>query len=126
RRSSMRMLIGIVLVVAVAAGLAGIGTQIYNAGIAQGIAQSGKLPSTGPGAGPHPHPFYPYYGPFHGFGFGFFGLLWRVLVIFLRFGVLRRAFWGGGPGSGSYGRGAPRWFEEWHRQAHEPKGTGTV
>ncbi len=123
----MRMLTGIVLVVAVAAGLAGVGTQIYNAGVAQGIAQSGKLPSPGPGAGPYPYPFYPYYGgPFHLFGFGFFGLLWMVLLIFLVFAVLRRAYWGGRPWGGSYGRGAPRWFEEWHRQAHEPKTTGTV
>lgn len=123
----MRMLTGIVLVVAVAAGLAGVGTQIYNAGVAQGIAQSGKLPSPGPGAGPYPYPFYPYYGgPFHPFGFGFFGLLWMVLLIFLVFAVLRRAYWGGRPWGGSYGRGAPRWFEEWHRQAHEPKTTGTV
>jgi hypothetical protein len=123
----MRTLIGIVLVVAVAAGLAGIGTHIYNLGVAQGIAQAGKLPSPGPGAGPYPvypYPFYPYGGPFHGFGFGFFGLLWMVLLIFLLFAVLRRAYWGGRPWGGSYGRGAPRWFEEWHRQAHEPKSTG--
>jgi hypothetical protein len=121
----MRTVIGILLVVAVAAGLAGIGTHIYNLGVAQGIAQAGKLPS--PGAGPYPvypYPFYPYGGPFHGFGFGFFGLLWMVLLIFLLFAVARRAFWGGRHRGGWQGRGAPSWFEEWHRQAHEPKGTG--
>ena len=122
----MRTLIGVLLVVAVVAGLAGVGTQIYNLGVAQGIAQAGKLPSPGPGTGPYypmyPYSFYPYGGPFH--GFGFLGLLWMVLLIFLVVAVLRRAFWGGRRWGGSYGGGAPRWFEEWHRQAHEPKSTG--
>jgi hypothetical protein len=125
----MRMLIGILVLVAVVAGVAGIGTHIYNLGVAQGIAQAQKLPSQGPGVGPYPaypYPFYPYGGPFHGFGFGFFGLLWMVLLIFLVLAILRRV-WGGGRWGGPSGRGAPRWFEEWHRQAHESRGsTGTV
>ncbi len=126
----MRMVIGILLVAAVAAAVAGVGAQIYHLGVAQGIAQAGKLPSPAPGAGPdpaYPYPFYPYGGPFHGFGFGLFGLLWTVLLIFLLLAIARRAFWGWGGRrwGGCQGRGgAPHWFEEWHRQAHEPKGTG--
>ena len=131
----MRVLIGLLLAVAVAGAAVGIGTHLYNLGVAQGIAQSGKLPTPGPGAGPYPaypypYPYYPYGGPFHAFGFGFFGLLWVILLAFLFFGLARRAYWGWGggrhwgPGSG---RGGPRWLEEWHRHAHEPKeSSGTV
>lgn len=102
---------------------AAVGFWAFQAGVAQGIEQSGKIavPPAG-AAGPYPYPYpSPYYGWHRPWGFGFFfGPLffiafWLLLVrgVFWR----RRAWYGGygGPcGGGPYGR-----FEEWHRQAHE-------
>jgi len=127
----MRILVGVLLVLAVVGIVGGIATYSYNSGVAQGLAQSGKLPVPGPGAGPYPaypYPVYPYGYPFHGpFGFGFFGLLGPILFIFLLFALLRGAFWRGYAWGGHGGKGVPPRFEEWHRKAHESKGsTGTV
>ncbi len=127
----MRTIIGIVLVLAVVGGVAGIATFSYNSGVAQGLAQGGKLPAPGPGAGPYPgypYPVYPYGYPFHGpFGFGFFGFLWPILFVFLVFALIRGMFWQGHAWGGHWGKGVPHRFEEWHRRAHESKGTaGTV
>jgi uncharacterized membrane protein len=128
----MRAIVGILLVLAVAAGVAGVTTYSYNLGVAQGLAQSGKVPPPGPGVGPYPaypYPGYPYGYPFHGpfgFGFGFFGVLWTVLLVFLVLSLLRGLIWRGygwGGHRGHWGRGAPPWFEEWHRRAHESPGT---
>ena len=130
----MRVVVGVLLVLAVVAGVTGLATYTYNSGVAQGLAQSGKLPSPGPGVGPYPgypYPMYPYGYPFHGpfgFGFGFFGVLWTVLIVFLLLGLVRRLFWRGygwGGHGRHWGRGVPPWFEEWHRRAHEPKGTAS-
>lgn len=107
-----------VLLVALAAGAVG-----YNLGIGANIAASGVTPLA-----------YPVYG--WGFGFGhFFGFIFFILIIFLIFGAIRRAAWGGhrgyGPGMGrGYGYGPGGWkhgpagdeFERWHRRAHgEPE-----
>lgn len=118
----MRAIIGVLLVLAV---LAGVATYSYNLGVAQGFAQSGKLPSPAPGAGPYPaYPIYPYGYPYHGpFGFGFFGLFWAVLLVFIVLALLRGLSWRRHAWGGSWGKGAPPWFEEWHRRAHESKGT---
>jgi hypothetical protein len=140
----MRIVVGVLLVLALAAGISGISTYSYHLGLAQGVAQgaaqSGQAPAPAPGA-PYPmHPYgYGWYGPygygFHGpFGFGFFGffwpLLWIVLLVFLFRGLYRgRGYWRGGPhGSGPCGGGGgPRWLEEWHRREHEAKSQpGTV
>jgi hypothetical protein len=130
----MRIAIGIVLVLALAAGVAGVVTHAYNLGVAQGLAQSGKVPVPGPGVGPFPvYPYSPYgypygYYPFHGpFGFGFFGFLGPILFVFLVFALLRVLFWRGHGWGGHSARGVPQRFEEWHRRAHESQGqTGTV
>lgn len=121
----MRIVVGILLVLALAAGISG----AYHFGFAQGVAQSGHLPAPAPGA---PYPMYPYgyYG--YGWHFGFFGFLWPLfwifLIVLLFRGLFRggRGYWGGGPwGGGPSGGGAPRWLEEWHRRAHEsPSRTG--
>ena len=118
-----RFIIRILLVIVVIAVLIGIGVSVYNAGVAQGLAKSGKLV---PPSGTAP---YPYYGPFFyrpfGFGFGFLGLLFPLLLILLFFGLLRGIFWGGWRGRGwggprgNWQDGAPPIFEEWHRRAHE-------
>jgi hypothetical protein len=91
-----------------------VGFGAYQAGVAHGIEQSGKI--IVPPAGPYPYPYpYPYYGWHRPWGFGFFFgpvffiVFWLVVVrsLFWR----RRAWYGGG--CGPYGR-----FDEWHRQAH--------
>lgn len=131
----MRIVAGVLLVLAIAAGISGISAYSYHLGLAQGAAQSGQAPAPAPGAPPYPmHPYgYGWYGPygygFHGpFGFGFFGflwpLLWIVLIVFLLRALARGPrHWGRGP----WGGGGPQWLEEWHRRQHEAKGqAGTV
>jgi hypothetical protein len=116
-----RIIFGILLTLVVLAGALAVGYYAYQAGVAQGLADSGKL--VVPEAGAR---LYPFYGPFwhrpFGFGFGFLGCLFPVLFFFLFFGLLRGLFWrpwGGGWGHrGHWGRGAPPMFDEWHRQAH--------
>ena len=142
----MRIVVGVLLVLAIAAGISGISAYSYRMGLAQGAAQSGQAPAPAPGAPGAPYPMHPYgygwYGPygygFHGpFGFGFFGFLWPLLWIFLIVLLFRGLFWGGrghwGGGPWRYGPwahgpgGGPQWLEEWHRRQHEPKGqAGTV
>lgn len=121
------ILIGL-LVLALLAGAVGVGVYAYNAGVAQGLVESGKV--TVVEGRPDPYyggPFF-FHRPF-GFGFGFLGCLFPLLFFFLIFGLLRGLFWrgpwgwrhgwghGGHPGSGGKG-GVPPMFEEWHRQAH--------
>ena len=124
------ILIGL-LVLALLAGAAGVGVYAYNAGVAQGLVQSGKVTLVEGGPGPYPY----YGGPFlfrpFGFGFGFLGCLFPLLFFFLIFGLLRgllwrgpwgwRRGWGGEGhhGHGPWGEGSvPPMFEEWHRRAH--------
>jgi hypothetical protein len=123
------ILIGL-LVLALLAGAAGVGVYAYNAGVAQGLVQSGKVTVVEGGPGPYPY----YGGPFlfrpWGFGFGFLGCLLPLLFFFLIFGLLRGLFWRGpwgwrrGWGAGHHGHGpwgegsVPPMFEEWHRRAH--------
>jgi len=120
----MRGVLGILLVLVLAAGVAGVA---YNAGVARGVVESGKITPPPPGTVP-----YPYYGPFfhygfHPFGFGF-GFLFPLLFFFLFFGLLKGLFWRPWGGYyGRYGKGVPPMFEEWHRRAHEEKReTGTA
>ena len=119
--------------------LVGVGVGIYQAGVAQGVVEAARLPegTVVPVAG------YPYgYGwGFH--GFGFLGLLFPILFLFLIFGLIRAAFgrgrgwgpgWGGrgywskgyGPG---FGGGPEAWREErerqisdLHRRLHDEEG----
>ena len=101
---------------------AAVGFWAFQAGVAQGIEQSGKIaaaPSGTPGPYPYPYPYYGWHRPW-GFGF-FFGPLFFIAfwLILIRGVFWRRRAWYGGPrgyggGCGPYGR-----FEEWHRQAHE-------
>ncbi len=105
------MLFGVLLL----AGL--VGVMAYNAGVQQGIVQSGKVVVAPAAPGAYPYA-YPYYG-WHPWGFGFF--FGPLLLMFLLFGVIRAAFWraawhrhGMQAGCGPWGR-----FDEWHRQSHE-------
>jgi hypothetical protein len=75
-----------------------------NAGVAHGIAQSGKV--IAPYPYPGWHPWFPgfFFAPFF---FVFFGFL-----------IVRGLFWRGGWHRGRCGY---RDLDEWHRQAHEQK-----
>jgi hypothetical protein len=119
-----RFVFALVLVLVATMAFFAVGTTAYRAGVARGLAESGKL--VGPDGGHFPYPYaYPYPYPywFHPFGFGFGGFLFPLLFLFLLFGAFRRRRWGYGCGEGRYGwpSGVPPAFEEWHRRAHEPK-----
>jgi hypothetical protein len=85
-----------------------IGVNVYDAGVAQGIADAGRTAvSSGQ---PVPVVYYP--GPHWGYGgFGFFWPILWIFGIFLLFGLLRggRGRWGG-----HHDR-----LEDWHRRAHD-------
>ncbi|MFN8458521.1 MAG: hypothetical protein U0401_28355 [Anaerolineae bacterium] len=120
-----RIVFGILLAMLLLAGVASVGVYAYNAGVAQGLVESGKLTDLPPGAEGR---LYPYYGgPFwfhRPFGFGFFGCLGPLFFILLIFALLRGLMWGGPWGRGHgwrhgpWEKGVPPMFEEWHRQAH--------
>jgi hypothetical protein len=122
--------------------LVAVGVGIYQAGVAQGVIDAGRFPA---GAAV---PVGGYGYGYHDGGFGFLGLLFPLLFLFLIFGVLRAAFghrrgWGHGYG---YGRGwdkgpgssddtaGRRWdreqyVAEMHRRLHEAdagSGSGTA
>ena len=87
-----------------------VGAMAYNAGIARGIEQSGKIVVAPAGA---TAPYYPYYGWYRPWGFGFFG---PICFIFFWFLILRGLFWRGGWHRRAYCGGDP---SEWHRREHE-------
>jgi hypothetical protein len=77
-----------------------IGAGIYQAGVAQGVIDAGRFPA---GAAVPVGGYVGYHG---GFGFGFLGLLFPLLFLFLIFGLIRAAFSRGrGWGNHGYGRG---------------------
>ena len=123
--------------------LIAIGVGIYEAGVAQGVIDAGRFPAGAavPVAG---------YGPGSHGGFGFLGLLFPILFLFLLFGLIRAAFsrgrgwghhgygrgygwgpgWGqgGGPadgGPGSWREERDRRMAEMHRRLHETDAAGT-
>jgi hypothetical protein len=108
--SALRVIV--VATIAVVVGIIG-----YQIGLSQGLATS--LP-----AGAAPVPYYGYY-PHWGFGFGFLGLLFPLFFLFLIFGLLRAAWWGGrgGYGGRGWGNGRQR-IEELHRELHGEKPSG--
>src|SRR5437867_10187322 len=104
----MRGTVGIIVTLVIAA-LVGVGA--YQLGVSQGLATTGT--PVAPVA---------YYHPF--FGFGFFGFLFPLLFIFLIFGLLRAAWWGGRGWHGGYRYGDYRTrIEELHREMHGEKPT---
>jgi hypothetical protein len=127
----------LVLALVILAGVAFIGVGAYNAGVSQGLAQSGQVVVTPGGYPVGPYIGGPGFGWGHGFGFGFFGFLGTLFFIFLLIGLLRAAFGGhygrrgwGGPG-GRGGPGDPRVRDRWeervrevHDELHKTAGTG--
>jgi hypothetical protein len=112
----MRGILIAILAVLLLGGIAGVA---YQAGVAAGAAATGAAGTAAVAAYPYMwHPF--------AFGFGFFGFLFPLLFIFLIFGLVRAAFWGGrGYGYGMH-RGGPRMFDEWHKEAHEHGTSGST
>jgi len=113
-----RILLWIVLALVVIAALAGLGVYVYNAGVAQGLAASGRFVVPEGSVAP-----YPYHSrPFLFWPLGLAGCLVPLLFIFLAIVFLRGIFWGGprawGGHHGHWEKGVPPKFEEWHRKAH--------
>jgi hypothetical protein len=112
--------VGLALLALLAAAV--VGTYAYRLGLAEGLADAGRLAAPGAAAVPYvyPGPFW-YHGPF-----GFGGFLIPLLFFFVLFAVFRRAAWGWGRGYGygACGSGVPPRFEEWHRRAHESTTAG--
>lgn len=105
------------LLIAVAIG---VGMYAYNLGVAQGLADSGKIVVPATGVAPYPY-FYRPFG-FHPFGWGLLSCLIPLFFLFIFFSVMRMVFWRAGWG-GMHHRhwdgGVPPKVEEWHRKMHE-------
>lgn len=121
-----KIVLGVLLALVLIAGAVSIGVYSYNAGVAQGLVESGKLTDLPAGAEGRVYPFYG--GPFffhRPFGFGFLGCLGPLLFFFLIFALFRGLMWGGPWGRGHgwrhgpWQKGVPPMFDEWHRQAHQ-------
>jgi hypothetical protein len=129
--NTIRVIAGIVLALVVAA----LGIGAYQLGVQAGLAQDAGA-TVAPAVAP-----YAYYGwhPF-GFGFGVLGFFGTVLFFLLIFVLIRAAVFGGrGRRWGGPGYGGPRgwnggpWeqrahetFEDWHREAHEGRSSGSA
>lgn len=134
-----RTIAGALLAIVIVVGGIFLGVGAYNAGVTQGLVESGQVVSPGPYVGG------PYaggwgYGWGHGPGFGFLGFLGTLFFIFLIFGLLRAVFghgrghrWGGpgwgGPGGWDRTRGGNPWEQrarEMHDEWHRREGNGTT
>jgi hypothetical protein len=110
---------GVLVAVLVIGAATAIGIGSYNAGVAQGIVESGRFAAASPGAVPYP------YGWHRPWGGGFFPIF-PLLFFFLFFAVMRSWWWGGRGGWRRHHGGVPPAFEEWHRRAHaEPPPSST-
>jgi hypothetical protein len=118
-----RRILAIVLALVAVAVAVGIGTQLYQAGVARGLAESGQITPRPEGVPPYGY-YRPYgYHPF-GFGFGFFGFLFPLLFFFLIFSLFKGFFWRPWGWYGPSKYGVPPAVEEWHRKAHESQQQG--
>jgi hypothetical protein len=91
-----RAIVSFLFLLIVAGVLAGIGAQVYQAGVVQGIVDAGRFPA---GA------TVPIVGGYGHHGFDFLGILFPILFLFLIFGILRAAFSHGRGWDRRYGRG---------------------
>jgi hypothetical protein len=118
-----RTFAGVLLAIIVVVGGIFLGVSAYNAGVTQGLVESGQVVATGPYVG---GPYLGWgYGWGHGPGFGFFGFLATLFFIFILIGLIRAAFgnrrgWGG-PGrwdhhEGGWEQRARERHDAWHRR----------
>jgi hypothetical protein len=118
-----RTIAGFLLALLLVGGAAAIGITAYNAGVTQGLVESGQVVvAPGQAVGPYVGG----YGPGWGQGIGFFGFLGLLLFFLLLIGLLRAAFGGGrgrggwGPGwGGPYGRYGRHGHWSWDERARE-------
>ncbi len=122
----LRILAGLVLITAIA----GIAFFAFNAGVAQGVVT--KLPAAPQGqTGNVPYPYYGmpfFWHPFPFWGFGCFGPLIALFLLFLALRAISFIFWGPRWGWGHMGHrawrhgwteeGVPPMFKEMHDRAH--------
>lgn len=110
-----------------------IGTMVYNTGVSAGMEEAARVAASSGDPVVVPLGYgYGHDGPYARgpFGFGFFGLIFGILGIFLLFGLLRAAFggrhWGGrgGPGGPGGWGGRREMAEEWHREMHQRTDAG--
>jgi hypothetical protein len=135
RKMNRSIVFRIISALVLIAALVGIGVFAFNAGLARGLVTN--LPAPAASNGPAPLP-YPYYGMHYGygfpiFGFGCFGVLIPLFLLFLVFGAFRAMMWHGprrwhmmhhgGPWgmhpSGEGSTDVPPMVAEWHRRMHE-------
>jgi hypothetical protein len=107
------------------AAIAGVAFFAFNAGVATHV----QLPANGSGQAPYPYYGYGFWHPFPFFGFGCFGPLIALFLLFLAFRAFGFLFWGGRWGHRGYMHrgwrrgwddesGVPPMFQEWHNRAH--------
>lgn len=82
----------------------GLGAAAYNAGVQAGLAEAVRIGTISPDAAPVIIGGW-WHGGFWGPGFGPFGFFFGLLAIFLVFGLLRAALFGGGRHHGPRGWG---------------------
>ncbi len=115
----------IVAVLVLIAAIAGVAFFAFNAGVATHV----QLPANGNGQAPYPYYAYPFWRPFPFFGFGCFGPLIALFLLFLAIRAMGFLFWGGRGGRWGHMRrgwrrgwdeegGVPPMFREWHDRAH--------
>jgi hypothetical protein len=127
--TGLRIAGAVLLTLLLVSGAAAIGYMAYQAGVANGAAQSG-VQVVAPAAAPMPYYGYPvWYGPF-----GFMWCLGPLFFLFLLFFAMRLAF-GGWRRHGPWGWHGRKWgsedmrehwmkkAEEWHREQHGASGT---
>lgn len=127
---SGRTIFRVVAVLALIGLLAAGGVTVYNAGVAEGLAEAARAAAASGDQAPIVFP--PYAGHYGwGGGFGIFGLLFLILGIFLIIGLVRAAFGGGrwgGPGGRGWADRRER-IEELHRELHrsgdQPQGSSS-
>jgi hypothetical protein len=88
-----------------------VGFWAYNAGVAHGVEQSGRIAAPPAGPYPYPYPYHGWHGPW-GFGFFFVPLFFFAFWFLVIRGLFWRRSWYGG--CGPRGR-----YDEWNRQARE-------
>lgn len=123
----MRVFFRVMLTLVLIGAVVSLGSYVYNAGVTQGLATSGKLVLPDGATAVAPYAYYGLHRPF-GFGFGLLGLIFPLLFFFLIVGALRGLFFGGwrrGPWShgpwqrGDWDKNVPPMVQEWHRKMHE-------
>ncbi len=122
----LRILAALVLI----AALAGIGLFAYQAGVANGSPITVQSPSGQTAPAPYPYYGWGFWHPFPFFGFGCFGPLIALFLIFIAFRAMRFLFFGpgwgwrhmhGGHGPWRHGwaeEGVPPMFKEMHDRVH--------